>query len=119
VRRLLFVLLALVGLLGAECQRPVPTGVGGSPATGGAVATGGNSSVGGGVATGGSEATGGARATGGASQLDGYAVCVAAVKADPGRAAQARDNGMTVAALASVVCSFDSVQDCYAKGICQ
>ena len=71
------------------------------------------------VATGGARATGGSSSTGGSSGADGYALCVASVKADPGRAQQAKDNGLSVAALAATMCSFETVKNCFAKGLCK
>lgn len=55
----------------------------------------------------------------GAPSVDGKALCITATKASAMRKQQAADNGMTISALASDLCSITEVQTCFASGVCQ
>ena len=76
--------------------------------------------TGGALSTGGRASTGGNAATGGVGpSRDGKALCVAATLSSPDRQREARDNGMSVDALAQSLCSYQTVQDCFAREVCK
>jgi hypothetical protein len=53
------------------------------------------------------------------AEVNGYALCVAAAKANADRKRQATDNGITISTLAADLCAPVQVQTCFASGVCQ
>jgi hypothetical protein len=109
--QLLPLLVALTMLAGA-CRPPPPAPPHPDAGTGGAMATGGSASIGG-------DSAGGRLGASGGAQSDGLARCIAATKSDPGRAVQARDYGITVTELATLLCSYAVTRQCFASGVCR